>query len=197
MIPERLFRNLPKKQKSQVNSYRGVLGNLVKEENKIKKYRDEIKQARLNYQKKLKELREKNYELIEECKDKIEDYHEVLTDKNIDIDNLRNDFEFSVSIVKTNPKGFKYYILTLSMRSQRPKNIYLGSEKKIVKHLNEYYKNDSAKLKKLKKDWLEVLGEDCKWADVYDRLFMMLFELGRDKFMDKTMNLDVLYPISD
>ena len=83
------------------------------------------------------------------------------------------------------------------MRSQRPKNIYLGSEKKIVKHLNEYYKNDSAKLKKLKKDWLEVLGEDCKWTDVYDRLFMMLFELGRDKFMDKTMNLDVLYPISD
>ena len=197
MIPERLYRNLPEDLKSKVNSYRGVLGNLVKEENKIKKYRDEIKQARLKYQKKLKELREKNYELIEDCKDKIEDYHEVLSDKNIELDNMRDDFEFTCSIVKTSPRGFTYFNVVLSRRSQSPKNIYLGSEKKIVKHLNNYYRNDSARMKELKKDWLGVLEWDVKVGLVYDMLFNMMFELGNDKFNDTKIVLDTIYPITE
>ena len=195
-IDEKLYRNLPENLKSKVNSYRGVLGNLVKEENKIKKYRDEIKQTRLKYQKKLKELREKNYELIEECKDKIEDYHEVLTDKNIDIDNLRNDFEFSVSIVRTNPKGFEYYNVVISRRTKTPKNIYLGSDKKIERHLLEYYRNDETRLNKIKKDWLAELSYDLKVGSKYDLIFDMMFKLDYN-FETTTINLDTLYPLND
>ena len=124
LIPERLFRNLPKNLKSKVNSYRGVLSNIVKQENKIAELQDEI----------------------QKCKNKIERYSETLTDKNIEIDNLRDDFDFTCSICKTNPKGFEYYILTISRRTKSPKNIYMGSEKKIKKHLLVYYKKDKDKL---------------------------------------------------
>ena len=102
MISEKLFRNLPKNMKSKVNSYRGVLSNIVKQENLIKELDNEI----------------------QKCRNKIENYNETLLDKNIEIDSLRDDFEFTCSIVKTNPKGFEYFNLTISRRTERPKNIF-------------------------------------------------------------------------
>tara|TARA_Y100000310_G_C20425851_1_gene689007 strand:- start:155 stop:712 length:558 start_codon:yes stop_codon:yes gene_type:complete len=172
LIPDRLFRNLPKDLKSKVNSYRGVLSNIVKQENIIKDLENEIVK----------------------CRKRIENYDMKLEDKNELIDNLRDDFEFTCSIVKTNPKGFEYYNLTISRRTKSPKNIYMGSEKKIKKHLVEYYKKDKGKLIEIEKDWLGVLGYDLKVGFVYDKLFNMMFEM-HDKFDGTTMNLETLYPL--
>ena len=174
MISEKLFRNLPKNMKSKVNSYRGVLSNIVKQENLIKELDNEI----------------------QKCRNKIENYNETLLDKNIEIDSLRDDFEFTCSIVKTNPKGFEYFNLTISRRTERPKNIYLGSTKKITKHLNEFYRNDEDKLDKIKKDWLAVLGHDLKVGKVYDKIFDLMFELNIN-FQHTTLNLLSLYPLDE
>ena len=160
--------------KSKVNSYRGVLSNIVKQENLIKELDNEI----------------------QKCRNKIENYNETLLDKNIEIDSLRDDFEFTCSIVKTNPKGFEYFNLTISRRTERPKNIYLGSAKKITKHLNEFYRNDEDKLDKIKKDWLAVLGHDLKVGKVYDKIFDLMFELNIN-FQHTTLNLLSLYPLDE
>ena len=157
--------------KSKVNSYRGVLSNIVKQENRIVELQNEI----------------------QKCKNRIEKYDEKLTDKNIEIDSLRDDFEFTSSIVKTNPKGFEYYNLLLSRRTKSPKNIYLGSEKKIKKHLLEFYKKDKDKLKEIEKDWLSVLSYDCKVGSIYDYIFDLMFDLN-EMFDNTTINLQTIYP---
>jgi hypothetical protein len=171
LIPDRLFRNLPKNMKSKVNSYRGVLSNIVKQENQIEDLQNEIVK----------------------CRSRIENYDEKLSDKNIEIDNLRDDFEFTCSIVKTNPKGFEYFNLTISRRTKTPKNCYMGSAKKIKKHLLEYYKKDKEQLIKVEEDWFGILSYDLKAGKVYDRIFELMFTLN-EKFDGTTMNLETLYP---
>ena len=171
LIPEKLFRNLPANMKSKVNSYRGVLSNIIKQENLIEQYQNEIRR----------------------CKVRIEKYDDKLIDKNIEIDVLRDNFEFTSSLVKTNPKGFEYYNLTISRRTTRPKNCYLGSDKKIKKHLLLFYKKDKQKLIDIEKDWLSILSYDCKVGIVYDRIFDLMFELN-EKFLGTTINLETLYP---
>ena len=171
-IKDELYRNLTPEQKKRVDSYRGVLGALVKKEKEITRHQDKIGIL----------------------KEEIDELGEKLSDKNIDIDNLRNDFEFSVSIVRTNPKGFEYYNVVISRRTKTPKNIYLGSDKKIKKHLLEYYKKDETRLKKINKDWLAVLGHDLKVGIKYDFIYDLMFKLDYN-FETTTINLDTLYPL--
>ena len=173
-IKDELYRNLSPEQKKRVDSYRGVLGALVKKEKQITRHQDKIGIL----------------------KEEINELGEKLIDKNIDIDNLRNDFEFSVSIVRTNPKGFEYYNVVISRRTKTPKNIYLGSDKKIERHLLEYYRNDETRLNKIKKDWLAELSYDLKVGSKYDLIFDMMFKLDYN-FETTTINLDTLYPLND
>ena len=172
-IKEELWRKLPKSIETQLRSYKGYYGNYVKEENKIKDLEVKIKESR----------------------DKMEKYRRKMHTKNKELDYLRNQFTFSVSIVKTKQKGkHTYYNCSISRYNFTPKNCYLGNEVKIQKKLKEYYKRDKDRLKEIDKDWLGVLLYDCKVGVKWDRIMDLIIELG-DKFQNTTINLDTLYPV--
>ena len=172
-IKEELWKKLPKSIETQLRSYKGYYGNYVKEENKIKELEIEI----------------------ENHKGKMEKYRKEMFKRNKELDYLRNQFTFWVSLIKTNPKKyFEYYIITISRYHHTPKNIYLGSEKKVTARLKEFYKRDKDRLKKIDKDWYMELNSDCIQGIVWDRVMDLIIGLG-DKFQHTTINLDTMYPI--
>ena len=172
-IKEELWKKLPKSIETQLRSYKGYYGNYVKEGNKIKELEIEIEKHR----------------------NKMEKYRIQMHKRNKDLDYLRKQFTFSVSVVKTKQKGKHiYYNCSISRYNFTPKNCYLGNEVKIQKHLKEFYKKDKDKLKKIDKDWLGELIYDCKVGIIWDRIMDLIIERN-EGFQKQTIILDTLYPI--
>lgn len=84
------------------------------------------------------------------------------------------------------------YYLCVNRKKNRPKNIYLGREDKIRKHLSKYYKDDK---------WLssgnwkrELLNTSHKGNISHDVLFDLIRK-SPSKFMELKITLETLYPI--
>ena len=172
-IKEELWRKLPKNISTELRSYRAYYSNYVQEQNKIKELELEIKKHR----------------------DTMEKYRRKMHSKNKEIDYLRDEFTYWVSLVKQKQKGkYNYYMICISRNHFSTKNIYLGNEVKIQKKLKEYYKNDKDRLKEIEKDWYGVLLYDCTAGFILDKILDLIIEYS-DGFQATTFNLDSVYPI--
>ena len=88
-------------------------------------------------------------------KEELEEWMSDLTSQKHFIDNLREKYTFSCSVVSLPPRksGKVYYNLTISRKGNYPKNCSLGNEETIKIHLLEFYKGNSKVRKEIKKDW--------------------------------------------
>jgi len=88
-------------------------------------------------------------------------------------------------VEKDNPT----YSVTINLKRQdRPKNIYLGTEKKIRQRLVDFYKDDIWKTK----NWKIELRNRVNGRSVDDFIFKEI-QKGWDKFKVKKITLDNLY----
>ena len=172
-IKEELWRKIPKSISTELRSYRAYYSNYVQEQNKINELELEI----------------------DKCKVKMEKYRIQMHKKNKDIDYLREEFTYWVSLVKQKQKGkYNYYMICIARTNSTTKNIYLGNEVKITARLKEFYKKDKDRLKEVDKDWWGVLNEDVLNGFIYSKILDLIIEYS-DGFQATTFNLDTVYPI--
>ncbi len=173
-IPKKLWKRLRKEEKGSLQSYRSYYGHYKRTTEEIEELTKQI------------EIRKK----------KVEGYVNKLTTINKDIDHLRNDYNFSWSVSQLGMKD--YYNLCISRRGHLPKSGGLGSKKLIVDTLNEYYKNDTERLGKIKKlGWKTFLRNEINDRDDNNRLRNKILGFINDDPTLKsiTINRKVLFPL--
>ena len=124
--------------RNQLNRYRRRYSDILKREAKIKRA----------------------LKLIEEDKAELREWNEQLTYLKGNVDHLRSDYMFTLSVVNYKKRDIRYYNLTLKRQGKSSKSIYLGREETIREHLSKYFNND--KYLNSKTDWvgdLKVSGQ--------------------------------------
>ena len=123
-IPNKVFKNLSKRDRDNLRSYRLTYRWYKNNDDKLKSLEKEIT--------KIKEKKEK--------------YVKKLIKKNKELDHLRKDYQFSWSVSRLKNKG-DYYNFTISRRQYNTKTGSLGSSKNIKEQLYNclFYKNDKDK----------------------------------------------------
>ena len=111
-IPDKVFKNLSKRDRDNLRSYRGTYRWYKDNHDKIKSLEKEITRR----------------------KEKKEHYVEELIKKNKELDHLRKDYQFSWSVSRLKNKG-DYYNFTISRRQYNTKTGSLGSSKNIKEQL--------------------------------------------------------------
>ena len=124
-LPQSKWKNLSKKDRSKLQSFKSYYGHYIRTENEIEELTKEIGKK----------------------EEKVKRYLSKMNKLNYEIDHLRDDYHFSWSVSKLKNKN--YYNLTISRRGHLPKSGTLGSPKLIENHLRAYYKRNKNKLKDL------------------------------------------------
>jgi len=180
-LPKEVYDSLPKKDLDRLDRYREQYRKVVLRENMIKRREDKLLQL----------------------KDELKDMKMDLTSIGGRLDYLRNNFSFSVSISPLPPRGKSkmiYYNISIN-RLVGNRSFGIGGEKQIMKLLNEYYKGNKTKLKKLKSNWKQFLKEETNvkkdkdgnvigYGEVYLRILKLIIKHG-DRFNNsKDVKLD-------
>ena len=172
-LPKKLWKRLGKEEKSSLQSYRSYYGHYKRTTEEIDELTKQI------------EIRNK----------KVEGYVNKLMRINKDIDHLRNDYNFSWSVSQQGSKD--YYNLCISRRQHLPKSGGLGSKKLIVDTLNEYYKNDTERLGRIKKNWKFFLRNEVNDKDENNKLRNRILGFINDdpSLKSITINRKSLFPL--
>ena len=151
-IPDKVFKNLSKRDRDNLRSYRRTYRWYKDNDDKIKSLEKEITRR----------------------KEKKEKYVKDLIKKNKELDHLRKDYQFSWSILRLKNKGNSYYF-TISRRQYNTKTGSLGSSKDIKKQLCNclFYKNDKKKKIQINKDWKMFLRKEMNDHNSKVRLLIM------------------------
>ena len=169
-IPDDKYEKLDEDTRKNLLSYRNLYNNVNRKEKKIKGMVHKLKEER---------------ELLGEMKGD-------LTSKNSFIDHLRKTFYFTCSVVKFKKGNYIYYNITISKKGDSPKNISMGREETIRKHLSEHY-DDKSFLHK-SKDWKLFLKSHFVIGEGYDKVLDMILDnpLG---FKNMTLNRHTFFPL--
>ena len=138
---------------------------------------------------------EKDKIRLKKDKEELEEWMSDLTSQKHFIDNLREKYTFSCSVVSLPPResGKVYYNLTISRKGNYPKNCSLGSEETIKIHLLEFYKRNSKVRKEIKKDWKTWLKNETNNGNTYLRILDIILK-NPTEFKNTTINRGVLFP---
>lgn len=171
-LPQSMWDSLNKTDLKNLNSYRRTYRRYKDTDDQISELEDQLKSL----------------------KEKKKSYVTKLTRINWELEHIRNDFYFTFSISYKKKK--KYYGCDLN-RKKYKKSGGLGSEKLIVGHLQEYYKNDKSKLDEMERmGWnrfVRKVVQDPN-GEVYERIIKTMMKditLG-----GISLNRDFLFPIS-
>ena len=124
-LPQSKWKNLSKKDRSKLQSFRSYYGHYKGTLNEIEELKKEIGKK----------------------EEKVKRYLSKMNKLNYEIDHLRDDYHFSWSVSKIKKKN--YYNLCISRRGHTPKSGGLGGPKKIEDRLRTYYKRNKNKLNDL------------------------------------------------
>ena len=151
-IPDKIFKNLSKRDRYNLRSYRRTYRWYKDNDDKIKSLKKEISRR----------------------KEKKEQYVKELIKKNKELDHLRKDYQFSWSVSRLKNKG-DYYNFTISRRQYNTKTGSLGSSKSIKEQLCNclFYKNDKKKKIQINKDWKMFLRKEMNDHNSKVRLLIM------------------------
>ena len=138
---------------------------------------------------------EKDKIRLKKDKEELGEWMSDLTSQKHLIDNLREKYTFSCSVVSLPPRksGKVYYNLTISRKGNYPKNCSLGSEETIKIHLLEFYKGNSKVRKEIKKDWKTWLKNETNYGNTYLRILDIILK-NPAEFKNATINRGVLFP---
>ena len=151
-IPDKIFKNLSKRDRDNLRSYRRTYRWYKDNDDKIKSLKKEISRR----------------------KEKKEQHVKKLIKKNKELDHLRKDYQFSWSVSRLKNKG-DYYNFTISRRQYNTKTGSLGSSKSIKEQLCNclFYKNDKKKKIQINKDWKMFLRKEMNDHNSKVRLLIM------------------------
>ena len=174
-IPNKIFKNLSKRDRDNLRKYRSTYRWYKDNEDKLKFLENEINRR----------------------KEKKNQYIKDLTKKNTELDHLRKDYQFSWSVSKLKNKG-DYYNFTISRRQYNTKTGSLGSTKNIKEQLFNclFYKNDEDKKKQIEKDWKLFLRKEM--IDHNSRVRLLIMDLiMEDVTLTKvSLNRKSLFPLT-
>ena len=174
-IPNKIFKNLSKRDRDNLRKYRSTYRWYKDNEDKLKFLENEIIRR----------------------KEKKNQYVKDLTKKNKELDHLRKDYQFSWSVSKLKNKG-DYYNFTISRRQYNTKTGSLGSTKNIKEQLSNclFYKNDEDKKKQIEKDWKLFLRKEM--SDHSSRIKLLIMDLiMKDVTLTKvSLNRKSLFPLT-
>tara|TARA_B100000212_G_C27322675_1_gene510901 strand:+ start:241 stop:966 length:726 start_codon:yes stop_codon:yes gene_type:complete len=174
-IPNKIFKNLSKRDRDNLRKYRITYRWYKDNEDKLKFLENEI--------------------IIR--KEKKNQYVKHLIKKNKELDHLRKDYQFSWSVSKLKSKG-DYYNFTISRRQYNTKTGSLGSTKNIKEQLTNclFYKNDEDKKKQIEKDWKLFLRKEM--SDYNSRIRLLIMDLiMKDVTLTKvSLNRKSLFPLT-
>lgn len=174
-IPNKVFKNLSKRDRDNLRSYRLTYRWYKNNDDKLKSLEKEIT--------KIKEKKEK--------------YVKKLIKKNKELDHLRKDYQFSWSVSRLKNKG-DYYNFTISRRQYNTKTGSLGSSKNIKEQLYNclFYKNDKDKMKQINKDWKIFLRKEMKDHNSKVRLLIMDLIMKDVTLKRVSLNRKSLFPLT-
>ena len=175
-IPEPLYQKLDKRTRNKLLLFRKNRYNVERKEKKI-----------LNLQEKIK---------LE--KELLMDMRGDLINLHNQIQHLRKDFYFTVSVVSFMKGGKRYFNLLISRTGLPNKSVGLGREELIKKQLLEYYKGKRKFIKEIKDDWKSFLKVECNSGDTYDKILGMIMNNPSGFNYQKggiTINRNDLFPI--
>ena len=174
-IPNKIFKNLSKRDRDNLRKYRITYRWYKDNEDKLKFLENEIIRR----------------------KEKKNQYVKHLTKKNKELDHLRKDYQFSWSVSKLKSKG-DYYNFTISRRQYNTKTGSLGSTKNIKEQLTNclFYKNDEDKKKQIEKDWKLFLRKEM--SDHKSKVRLLIMDLiMKDVTLKKvSLNRKSLFPLT-
>ena len=172
-IPDKVFKNLSKRDRDNLRSYRGTYRWYKDNDDKLKSLEKEITKR----------------------KEKKEKYVKELIKKNKELDHLRKDYQFSWSVSRLKNKG-DYYNFTISRRQYNTKTGSLGSSKKIKEQLSEclFYKNDEDKKRQIDKDWKMFLRKEMNDHNSKVRLLIMDLIMKDVTLKRVSLNRKSLFP---
>ena len=110
-INDKILNKIPKKDKNRLFKYRRVRRDIVKFENEIEELKNQLKEKR----------------------QKLNRYNEMLTHIYGQIEYLKSDYDFKISIICDRKKFGIYWNTNVKYKRNLTKSIYLGSDKKIRK----------------------------------------------------------------
>ena len=174
-IPDKVFKNLSKRDRDNLRSYRRTYRWCKNNDDKIKSLEKEITRR----------------------KEKKEHYVEELIKKNKELDHLRKDYQFSWSVLRLKNKGNSYYF-TISRRQYNTKTGSLGSSKDIKKQLCNclFYKNDKDKKRQINKDWKMFLRKEMNDHNSKVRLLIMDLIMKDVTLNRVSLNRKSLFPLT-
>ena len=174
-IPNKVFKNLSKRDRDNLRSYRGTYRWYKDNDDKLKSLEKEITKR----------------------KEKKEQYVKELIKKNKELDHLRKDYQFSWSVSRLKNKG-DYYNFTISRRQYNTKTGSLGSTKNIKKQLCDclFYKNDEEKKRQINKDWKMFLRKEMNDHNSKVRLLIMDLIMKDVTLKRVSLNRKSLFPLT-
>ena len=174
-IPNKVFKNLSKRDRDNLRIYRGTYRWYKDNDDKLKSLEKEITKR----------------------KEKKEQYVKELIKKNKELDHLRKDYQFSWSVSRLKNKG-DYYNFTISRRQYNTKTGSLGSSKNIKEQLCNclFYKNDKDKKRQINKDWKMFLRKEMNDNNSKVRLLIMDLIMKDVTLKRVSLNRKSLFPLN-
>ena len=174
-IPDKVLKNLSKRDRDNLRSYRGTYRWYKNNDDKIKSLEKEITKR----------------------KEKKEQYVKELIKKNKELDHLRKDYQFSWSVSRLKNKG-DYYNFTISRRQYNTKTGSLGSSKNIKEQLRNclFYRNDENKKRQINKDWKKFLRKEMNDHNSKVRLLIMDLIMKDVTLKRTSLNRKSLFPLT-
>lgn len=176
-IPDSVYKNLDEKIRDQLLMFRRRSHNLKQKEDKISNLKKTIKLE----QSKLVEMRSD------------------LIDLHRQIQHLRDDFYFTLSVTSYKKKNNRYYNLNINRTGLDNKSVSLGRSDTIKEILIKYYStfvkvNKDKVIQEIKDDFVSFLKVDGNNGHLYEKIMKIIMK-------SKTTNLDIdrnsLFPISE
>ena len=164
---------------------------------------DEIRSKLLIYREQFRLLAIKEKKIVrdeqklKDQKQMLKDMIRTLKDYRPFIDHLKTEYNFNSSVVGFNGKNNKrYFNLTISRKGRSSKNISLGNEETIKKHLLTYYSSNRKTLSQIKEDWVGWLKYETNFGDTYAKIMEMIMDnpLG---FKGMTINRHTLFSLDE
>ncbi len=174
-IPNKVFKNLSKRDRDNLRSYRRTYRWYKDNDDKLKSLEKEITKR----------------------KEKKEQYVKELIKKNKELDHLRKDYQFSWSVSRLKNKG-DYYNFTISRRQYNTKTGSLGSSKNIKEQLCNclFYRNDENKKRQINKDWKMFLRKEMNDHNSKVRLLIMDLIMKDVTLKRVSLNRKSLFPLT-
>ena len=175
-IPEPLYQKLDKRTRDKLLLFRKNRYNLERKEKKIQNLQEKIKLDK---------------ELLMDMRGDLINLHNQ-------IQHLRKDFYFTVSVVSFMKRNKRYFNLLISRTGLPNKSVGLGREELIKKQLLEYYKGKRKFIKEIKDDWKSFLKVECNIGDTYEKILGMIMSNPSGFNEQKggiTINRNDLFPI--